>query len=81
MPIATAPLARKETADALLTFTDGTVHGVALDGSQAVRDARKQCVQFNALAGAGTQVPAPAGPDADEAATTCVSSRSCSTPG
>jgi Short C-terminal domain len=56
MPIATAPLARKETADAMVTFTDGTVHTFALDGSSALRDARKQCVQFNALTGA----PAPA---------------------
>ena len=51
MPIATAPLARKETADAMVIFKDGTVHTVGLDGSTAVRDARKQAVQFNALTG------------------------------
>jgi hypothetical protein len=52
MPVATAALARKETADALIVFADGTVHSAGLDGSRAVRDARKQCVEFNALAGA-----------------------------
>jgi hypothetical protein len=36
MPLATAALARKETADAMIVFTDGTVHSVALDGSTAV---------------------------------------------
>ncbi len=51
-------MARKETADALITFADGTVHTVALDGSQAVREARKQTVQFNAMAGVSTQAPA-----------------------
>jgi hypothetical protein len=56
MPIATAPLARKETADAMVTFT----------GSSALRDARKQCVQFNALASAAA--PAPAGAGGDTAA-------------
>jgi Short C-terminal domain len=52
MPAATAALARKETADALIVFADGTVHSAGLDGSRAVRDARKQSVEFNALAGA-----------------------------
>jgi membrane protease subunit (stomatin/prohibitin family) len=51
MPLATAPLARKETADAMITFADGTVHVQPLDGSAAVRTARRQCVEFNALAG------------------------------
>jgi hypothetical protein len=51
MPLATAPLARKETADALVVFPDGTVHTAGLDGSRAVRDARRQCIEFNALAG------------------------------
>jgi hypothetical protein len=66
MPIATAPLARKETADAMVTFTDGTVHTFSLDGSSALRDARKQCIQFNALASAAA--PASAGPGGDAAA-------------
>jgi hypothetical protein len=51
MPLATAPLARKETADAMVVFADGTVHTVGLNGSYQVREARKQTVQFNALAG------------------------------
>ena len=59
MPLATAALARKEIADAMVTFPDGTVHTRSLDGSQAVRDARKQAVQFNALAG----TPAAPAPD------------------
>jgi Short C-terminal domain len=56
MPIATAALARKETADAMIVFADGTVHSVALDGSSAVRQARKECVEFNAQAGNTTSV-------------------------
>jgi hypothetical protein len=56
MPLATAPLARKETADAMIVFADGAVHSVALDGSSAVRQARKECVQFNAQAGATVSV-------------------------
>jgi hypothetical protein len=56
MPIATAPLARKETADAMVVFPDGAVHTTALDGSNAVRDARKQAVQFNTLAGTFSSV-------------------------
>ena len=57
MPVALAPLARKETADALITFPDGTMRTRSLDGGQAVRDARRQAVQFNAIAGtAFTQV-------------------------
>ena len=63
MPIATAPLARKETADAMVIFKDGTVHTVGLDGSTAVRDARKQAVQFNALTGSFAPAPAEAGSD------------------
>ena len=55
MPVATAPLARKETADALVVFSDGTVHTIALDGSRAVREARKECVQFNVLSGSYAQ--------------------------
>jgi hypothetical protein len=60
MPLATAALARKETADAMIVFADGAVHSVALDGSTAVRQARKECVQFNAQAGSATSV-VPAG--------------------
>jgi hypothetical protein len=59
MPLATAALARKETADAMIVFADGTVHSVALDGSGPVRQARKECVQFNARAGTET-APGPA---------------------
>jgi hypothetical protein len=65
MPLATAPLARKETADAMVTFADGMVHSCPLDGSHAVRDARRQCVEFNALAGAAA---GPSAPRADDAA-------------
>jgi hypothetical protein len=63
MPVATAPLARKLTADALVTFPDGTVHTRGLDGSAAVRDARKQCVDFNALAGTHAPKPTETGQD------------------
>lgn len=38
-------------ADAVVVFADGTVHIVALDGNNAVREAHKQAVQFNALVG------------------------------
>lgn len=68
MPLATAPLARKETADALITFSDGTVHKVALDGSQALRAARAQCVEFNALAGMAAPAPAAAQENGDDPA-------------
>jgi hypothetical protein len=57
MPVATAPLARKETADAMVVFSDGTVHTTALDGSRAVREARKECISFNVLAGSHAQTP------------------------
>jgi Short C-terminal domain len=59
MPVVTAPLARKETADALIIFRDGTTYTAALDGSRAVREARKQCVQFNVLAGSSPQASTP----------------------
>jgi len=65
MPIATAPLARKETADAMITFTNGVVHTFGLDGSSALRDARKQCVQFNVLG--GLSAPAMTGSGGDPA--------------
>jgi hypothetical protein len=63
MPLATAALARKETADALVIFTDGTMHTTGLDGSNAVRDARKQAVQFNVLAGVSAPAVAETGSD------------------
>jgi len=50
MPLATAALARKDTADVLIVFRDGTIHTTALDGSMALRDARRECVEFNAIA-------------------------------
>jgi hypothetical protein len=66
MPVGLVGLARKETADAMIVFPDGTVHSVALDGSSAVRQARKECVEYNARAGTTTVA---AGPDmADPAA-------------
>ena len=65
MPAPAAALARKEIADAMVTFTDGTVHTRSLDGSNAVRQARKQAVQFNALARASAP---PAADRADDPA-------------
>lgn len=52
MPIALTALATKTKADAAVVFPDGTVHTTALDGNHAVREAQKQVIQFNALAGA-----------------------------
>jgi hypothetical protein len=52
LPIGLAGLATKTKADAVVVFADGTVHTVALDGNNVVREAQKQAVQFNALAGA-----------------------------
>jgi len=54
MPLVTAPLARKETAHAVVVFADGTTQATALDGSREVREARKQAVEFNALASASS---------------------------
>jgi hypothetical protein len=51
LPISFAGLATKTKADAAVVFPDGTVHTVPLDGNYAVREAQKQVVQFNALAG------------------------------
>jgi hypothetical protein len=51
MPIGLTGLATKTKADAVVIFADGTTHTVALDGNAAVREAQKQAVQFNALAG------------------------------
>jgi Short C-terminal domain len=52
LPIALTGLATKTKADAAVVFADGTVHTAALDGNNAVREAQKQVVQFNAMAGA-----------------------------
>ncbi len=54
LPIALTGLATKTKADAAVVFPDGTVHTSPLDGNTAVREAQKQVVQFNALAGAST---------------------------
>lgn len=79
MPISTAPLARKETADALITFSNGMVHSVALDGSHPVRGARRQCVEFNAyaMAGASIQRRARQTQRTETSPPGCGSSRSC----
>jgi hypothetical protein len=52
LPIGLAGLATKTTADAAVVFPDGTVHTHALNSNAEVREAQKQVVQFNALAGA-----------------------------
>jgi hypothetical protein len=52
LPISLAGLATKTKADAAVVFPGGTVHITPLDGNYAVREAQKQVVQFNALAGA-----------------------------
>ncbi len=52
LPVGLAGLATKTKADAVIVFADGTFHSVALDGNNVVREAQKQAVQFNALAGA-----------------------------
>lgn len=52
LPVGLAGLATKTKADAVVVFADGTVYTVALDGNNAVREAQKQAVQFNAFAGA-----------------------------
>ena len=52
LPIGLAGLATKAKADAAVVFPDGTVQTVPLDGNYQVREAQKQVVQFNALAGA-----------------------------
>lgn len=55
MPIGLVSLATKTKADAAVVFPDGSVHSVALDGNAAVREAQKQVVQFNGLAGAAAR--------------------------
>jgi hypothetical protein len=51
MPVALAGLATKAVADAAVVFPDGVVHTYPLEGNYEVREAQKQVVQFNALAG------------------------------
>ena len=63
LPIGLAGLATKTKADAAVVFPDGTVHTVALDGNNAVREAQKQVVQFNALAGAAAPTATETGSD------------------
>jgi hypothetical protein len=63
LPIGLAGLATKTKADAAVVFPDGTVHTVPLDGNNAVRDAQKQVVQFNALAGSSGTAVAETGSD------------------
>jgi hypothetical protein len=46
--------ATKAKAYAAVVFPDGTAYTVPLDGNYAVREAQKQALQFNALAGAAT---------------------------
>jgi Short C-terminal domain len=58
MPIGLTGLATKTKADAVIVFADGTTHTTALDGNAAVREAQKQAVQFNALAGASAPAAA-----------------------
>ena len=57
LPIAFAGLATKTKADAAVVFPDGTVHTTSLDDNFAVREAQRQVVQFNGLAG-GAAAPA-----------------------
>jgi len=52
LPISLAGLATKTQADAAIVFPDGTVHLTSLDGNNAVREAQRQAVQFNALTAA-----------------------------
>jgi Short C-terminal domain len=63
LPIGLAGLATKTKADAVVVFADGTVHTVTLDGNNVVREAQKQAVQFNALAGASALPAAERGSD------------------
>jgi hypothetical protein len=68
MPVGLVGLASKTKADAAVVFSDGTVHTVALDGNNAVREAQKEVVQFNALAGTATPQAENTGIDSDPAA-------------
>jgi hypothetical protein len=49
MPIALTALATKQTAQAFVILTNGTVHTVQLDGSRAILDAQREAVEFNAM--------------------------------
>ena len=53
LPLSLTGLATKTKADAVVIFADGTFRTVALEGNNAVREAQKQAVQFNALAASG----------------------------
>jgi hypothetical protein len=59
LPVALTGLASKTMADAAVVFPDGTVHTSELNGNYAVREAQKEVVQFNAMAGTATP-PTPA---------------------
>jgi hypothetical protein len=63
LPVALAGLATKTKADAAVVFPDGTVHMSALDGNFAVREAQKQVVRFNAMAGAVAPAASDTGSD------------------
>jgi hypothetical protein len=63
LPIGLTGLATKTTADAAVVFPDGTVFTTALNSNAAVREAQKQAVQFNALAGAAAPAATQAGSD------------------
>jgi hypothetical protein len=63
LPIGLTGLATKTKADAAIVFPDGTVHSVTLDGNLAVREAQKQVVQFNALAGVSRPTATETGSD------------------
>jgi hypothetical protein len=63
LPVGLTGLATKTKADAAVVFPDGTVHTTPLDGNYAVREAQKQVVQFNALAGATAPATTETGTD------------------
>lgn len=63
LPIALTGLATKTMADTAVIFPDGTVHTAVLDGNLAVREAQKQVVQLNALAGAAAPAVTETGSD------------------
>jgi hypothetical protein len=56
LPLSFTGLATKTKADAAVVFPDGTVHIAPLNGNNEVREAQKQVVQFNALAGVSAPV-------------------------
>jgi hypothetical protein len=63
LPIGLAALATKTKVDAAVVFPDGAVHIMPLDGNYAVREAQRQVVQFNALAGASAPAATETGGD------------------